>query len=188
MLLAVAWLTIAGTGCGEAKRPDPDEFYKVWVEGVRAGDGRKIYDALDTTLRRNLDMDIERMKGQIPQMDPEQQALWQNMQGLKGKDAYAKLLELNKDTVGSQLSADYRILKVDTVVVMTVQHADRAPNLVYMRWENGGYRITEAPRVPIELSADKPPAGGGNGAAGGGTPGGAAPAPQGNGGAAPGGR
>jgi hypothetical protein len=134
-------------------------------------------------------MDIERMKEQMPRMGPEQLALWQNVQGLKGREAYAKLIALNPDTVTAGLSKEYQVLKVDTVVVMTVQHTDKAPNIVYMRWENGGYHITEAPRVPIELSADQPPQGGGapGSMAPGGAPQGAAPqgAPQ--GGRSPGG-
>jgi hypothetical protein len=148
------------SACGAEPRPDPAAFYKTWVGSVRSGDGGKVYDALDTTLRRNLDQDIERMKGQIPQMSGEQKALWENIQGLKGRAAYAKLIELNRDTVTANLSNDFQVLKVDTLVVMTVQHANQAPNIVYMRWENGGYHITEAPQVPIEMSADHPPAGG----------------------------
>jgi hypothetical protein len=130
-------------------------------------------------------MDIERMKGQIDQMSGDQKALWENIKGLKGRAAYAKLIELNKDTVTANLSQDYQVLKVDTLVVMTVQHANQAPNVVYMRWENGGYHMTEAPRVPIEMSSDPssagapsgavPPAGGS--APGGGSPGGGAVAP-----------
>ena len=172
--------------CGAEHRPDPATFYKTWVESVRSGDGGKVYDALDTTLRRNLDMDIERMKGQIPQMAGDQKALWENIQGLKGRAAYAKLIELNRDTVTANLSPEYQVLKVDTLVVMTVQHANQAPNIVYMRWENGGYHITETPRVPIELSADHPPVGGAPGGMappGGSMPQGSAPqggAPQGN--------
>jgi hypothetical protein len=175
--LAAAALLAA---CGAERRPDPNAFYKTWVESVRSGDGGKVYDAFDTTLRRNLDMDIERMKGQIDQMSGDQKALWENIKGLKGRAAYAKLIELNRDTVTANLSPDYQVLKVDTLVVMTVQHANQAPNIVYMRWENGAYHMTEAPHVPVEMSADRPQ---GAGAPQGMPPSGGTP---GGGGAAPG--
>jgi hypothetical protein len=43
-------------------------------------------------------------------------------------------------------------LKVDTVVVLTVQHKGQPADLMYMRWEDGKYRVTAPPSAPAPTS------------------------------------
>ncbi|MDB5035058.1 MAG: hypothetical protein JWQ98_2299 [Chlorobi bacterium] len=151
--VVIALLAISSAilcGCGDS-RPDPKDFYKTWVETINSANGARIYDMLDTTLRHNLDLDIERMKGQADQLPPDARAKWDSIKPLKGRDAYAKMIALNKDTVAGKLNKDYQVMKVDTLVVMTVRHGNDRPMITWLRWEKGSYHITEAPQPPVDL-------------------------------------
>ncbi|MEO5931818.1 MAG: hypothetical protein ABIR47_17930 [Candidatus Kapaibacterium sp.] len=153
-LAVIALLSISAailSGCGDNNRPDPKDFYKNWVETINSANGAKIYDMLDTTLRHNLDLDIERMKGQADQLPPDARAKWDSIKPLKGRDAYAKMIAMNKDTVAGKLNKEYQIMKIDTLVVMTVRHGNDRPMITWLRWEKGSYHITEAPQPPVDL-------------------------------------
>jgi hypothetical protein len=90
------------------------------------------------------------------QMPAEERAKWDKMNGLKGKAAFAKLVEMNKEEMTKRFKGDFKVLKVDTLVVMTVQHEGQTPDIMLMKWENGGYRMTQMPSPPTPPSEQMP--------------------------------
>jgi hypothetical protein len=133
--------------CGE-QRPDPKEAYAGLVKAAQKGDGGQMYDYLDSNFRTQVDQMIEMQKQGMDRMPPEERAKWVQMNGLKGRDAFAKMVSLNTEMMTSRFKGDYKILKVDTVVVLTVQHANQPADIMFMRYEKGGYKVTAPPSAP----------------------------------------
>jgi hypothetical protein len=55
---------------------------------------------------------------------------------------------MNREMMTSSFKGDYEVLGVDSVVVLTVKHQGQNANLMYMRWEDGKWRVTAAPTPP----------------------------------------
>jgi hypothetical protein len=137
--------------CGD-HRDDPKKAYGELVTAAHAGDGGTMYELLDHKYRTDVDTMMVQQASMADQMPAEEKAKWEALKGLKGKEAFAKMLSLNRDMMTARFKGDYDVLKVDTVVVLTVQHKGQPADLMYMRWEDGKYRVTAPPSVPAPAS------------------------------------
>lgn len=151
MLLCLATLVAA---CDKG-RPDPKETYAELVKAANKEDGSTMYDLLDSSMRASFDRRIEQQAAMVDQLTPEQRTTMapdqlktlEAVKGLKGKQAFLKIMSLNKGMTEG-FKGEYKVTKVDTLVVLTVQHGEQPANLYYLRWEDGRYRISEQPQAP----------------------------------------
>jgi hypothetical protein len=143
-------------GSNDGGQDDPKKAYAELVRAAHAGDGAGMYDALDQASRDQFGEAVAMMQANQGVMPGEQQAMWDSVKGLKGKDAFVKMVELNPEMMTSPLKGDYEVLKVDTVVVLSIKHESRPAELTYMRWENGGWRVTSPPAPPRDQSSQLP--------------------------------
>ncbi len=142
-LLAGAFLV----SCGE-KGPDAKEAYAGLVSAAQKGDGGKMYDYLDSGFRSQVDQMMDLQMRNKDRMPPEERAKIEQMNGLKGREAFSKMVTLNKEAMTSRFQGDYKILKADTIVVLTVQHQNQPADIMFMRNEGGTWRVTAPPSPP----------------------------------------
>jgi hypothetical protein len=156
-LALICGVLLAACGGGE----DPKQSYADLVKAAQAGDGAYMYEALDKGYRAEVDTMMARQTAMIAQMPADERAKWEPLKGLKGKDAFAKMVTLNRNDprtdMTSRFKGDYSVLKVDTVVVLTIQHKGQQPDLMYMRLEDGKYRVTAPPAPPSMPQGEMPP-------------------------------
>jgi len=143
-LIPAALLFVA---CGGEEPGDPEKFYDDLVTAVRQKDGVYMYDVLDSARRAEIDTLIGRQMESLDMLPAEERARWDALKGKEKRDIYATMI-VNDEGVAQMFGGDYKILKVDTLVVLTVQHEGQQPNLMYLRPRKGGYSISFAPRVP----------------------------------------
>ena len=144
--------------CGGAQG-DPKKSYAELVDAAHKGDGAFMYEALDKNYKAEVDTMMAHQAAMSSQMPADEKAKWEQLKGLKGQEAFAKMVTLNGDMMTSRFKGDYTVLKIDTVVVLTVQHKDQQPDLLYMRLEDGKYRITAPPSAPSPASQGQMPQG-----------------------------
>lgn len=142
--------------CGDKHAGDPKDAYAGLVKAAQKGDGGAMYDYLDSNFRAQVDQMMEVQAKNKDQMPPDERAKWEQMNGLKGRDAFAKMVTLNKEMMTSRFQGEYKVLKVDTLVVLTVQHTGQPAELMFLRYEKGGYRVTAPPSPPSQMPASHP--------------------------------
>ena len=134
--------------CGEIapdqNKPSVQQGYTQMVETMRTGDGAKIYDLFDSVQQRQLDMMIA---GQAINMslDSTRQSEAAMLKGLKGKEAFAKYIQMYGEDFTGKFQGDFKILQVDTLYSIVVRHRDRPAEILMVRWENGAYRVAAPP-------------------------------------------
>lgn len=136
-------------GCGEKKpdvaaRPDPREVYAQWVTAVNAGDGGKMFDMFDST-QKVLSMAMVQQRVSMMIADSSKKPLVAGFQGLGPREAFAKLISIDGGLEKSNVQGDYKILAVDTLYAVTVQHSGKMADLVVLKWENGAFKISAPP-------------------------------------------
>jgi hypothetical protein len=157
LFLAAVGCTLFLTACGSSG-DDPKKAYADLVRSAQAGDGAYMYEALDQKYQEQVDSMIAMQTSHTETMSPEEKANWESMKGLKGKEAFAKMVSMNREMMTSSFKGDYEVLAVDSVVVLTVKHEGQSPNLMYMRMEGGKWRVTAAPAPPQpEMPQGHPP-------------------------------
>jgi hypothetical protein len=89
--------------------------------------------------------------------------MWDSLKGKSKQEIYGKVLA-GDPSVAALFEGDYTITKVDTMVILSVQHAGQEPNILYLRPRNGSYLVSRPPRLPMPpLPAGHPPMGGDQG-------------------------
>jgi hypothetical protein len=157
LFLAAVGCSLIVTACGSSG-DDPKKAYADLVRSAQAGDGAYMYEALDHKYQVQVDSMIAMQTANAASMSAEEQAKWDSMKGLKGKEAFAKMVAMNREMMTSSFKGDYEVLAVDSVVVLTVKHEGQSPNLMYMRMEGGKWRVTAAPTPPQpEMPQGHPP-------------------------------
>jgi hypothetical protein len=135
-------------GSSPAQWTDPQRAYADLVDAAHAADGAAMYEALDHNHQTGMDAVLQSKVAELDQMPESQRQQWEPIKGLEGKEAFAKWFSMNSETMTEPFKGDYTVLKVDTLVVLTVQHTGRPADLMYMRWENGAWRVTSPPLAP----------------------------------------
>jgi hypothetical protein len=157
LFLAAVGCTFFLTACG-SNQDDPKKAYADLVRAAQAGDGAYMYDALDHKYQEQVDSMIIMQTAHTETMSPEEKVKWDSIKGLKGKEAFAKMVSMNREMMTSSFKGDYEVLAVDSVVVLTVKHEGQNANLMYMRNEGGKWRVTAAPAPPQpEMPQGHPP-------------------------------
>lgn len=149
--------------CGGENFADPQKFYGDLVTAVREKNGGYMYDVLDSARRSEIDTLIGLQMQSLDKLPPEERPQWEALKGKEKRDIYSKMI-VEDQSVASMFGGEYKITKIDTLVVLTVEHQGQQPNLMYLRPSNGEYRITFPPRVPDApfRGAEPPPGAPGN--------------------------
>lgn len=148
----LAALATALAACGETapqdNKPSVQQGYTKMVETMRTGDGAKIYDLFDSDQQRQLDMMIT---GQAMNMslDSTRRNEAAMLQGLKGKEAFAKYIQMYGEDFTGKFQGDFKILQVDTLYSVVVRHHDRPAEILMVRWENGAYKVAAPPNPQV---------------------------------------
>jgi hypothetical protein len=139
--------TMALASCGGEKFADPEKFYGDLVGAVKRSDGGYMYDMLDSSRRSEIDTLIGLHMANLDKLPPEERPRWDSLRGKPKREIYAQMIASDQG-VAEMFGGSYKVLKVDTLVVLTVQHDGQQPNLMYLRPRDGGYNITFPPRTP----------------------------------------
>lgn len=146
-IMATAMSTIiaaCGQNSPDDSKPSVQQGYTRMVETMRTGDGAKIYDLFDSDQQHQLDM---MLAGQTMNMslDSTRRQEVEALQGLKGKEAFAKYMQLYGEDFTGKFQGDFEVLQVDTLYSLVVRHKDRPAEILMMRWENGAYKVAAPP-------------------------------------------
>ncbi|MBK8909929.1 MAG: hypothetical protein IPM61_01230 [Chlorobi bacterium] len=146
-IMATAMATImaaCGQNSPDDSKPSVQQGYTQMVETMRTGDGAKIYDLFDSDQQHQLDM---MLAGQTMNMslDSARRQEVEVLQGLKGKEAFAKYMQLYGEDFTGKFQGDFEVLQVDTLYSLVVRHKDRPAEILMMRWENGAYKVAAPP-------------------------------------------
>lgn len=146
-IMATAMSTIiaaCGQNSPDDSKPSVQQGYTQMVETMRTGDGAKIYDLFDSDQQHQLDM---MLAGQTMNMslDSTRRQEVEALQGLKGKEAFAKYMQLYGEDFTGKFQGDFEVLQVDTLYSLVVRHKDRPAEILMMRWENGAYKVAAPP-------------------------------------------
>jgi hypothetical protein len=106
-----------------------------------------MYDMLDSARRAELDTLIGIHMANLDSLPPTERARWDSLKGKSKRDIYAKIIEGDQG-VKELFKGGYKILKVDTLVVLTVQPEGQDANLMYLRPSNGSFEVTYPPEQP----------------------------------------
>lgn len=139
-----AALAACGETAPDQNKPSVQQGYTQMVETMRTGDGAKMYDLFDSDQQRQLEMMIA---GQAMNMslDSTRQSEAAMLKGLKGKEAFAKYIQMYGEDFTGKFQGDFKILQVDTLYSIVVRHRDRPAEILMVRWENGAYRVAAPP-------------------------------------------
>lgn len=152
LALALATMVVS---CGESSpnrnQPSVQQGYTDMVETMRAGDGIKVYDLFDSDQQRQIDMMVagQTMNMSLDSTRRDEVAL---LKGLKGKDAFAKYMQMYGEDFTNKFQGDFEILQVDTLYSVIVRHHDRPAEILMLRWENGAYKVAAPPNPQVVAS------------------------------------
>lgn len=152
LVLVLATMVVA---CGESSpnrnQPSVQQGYTDMVETMRAGDGIKVYDLFDSDQQRQIDMMVagQTMNMSLDSTRRDEVAL---LKGLKGKDAFAKYMQMYGEDFTNKFQGDFEILQVDTLYSVIVRHHDRPAEILMLRWENGAYKVAAPPNPQVVAS------------------------------------
>ncbi|MCE7935268.1 MAG: hypothetical protein DYG96_11845 [Chlorobi bacterium CHB2] len=137
-------IAACGQNSPDDSKPSVQQGYTRMVETMRTGDGAKIYDLFDSDQQHQLDM---MLAGQTMNMslDSTRRQEVEALQGLKGKEAFAKYMQLYGEDFTGKFQGDFEVLQVDTLYSLVVRHKDRPAEILMMRWENGAYKVAAPP-------------------------------------------
>lgn len=148
LYLTVVVAVVAGFsgGCGESggKWDDPREVYGKIAKAAAGKDGGFIYDMLDSSRRAQIDTFIGMQMGNIDSLSAEERPMWEALKGLGKREIYSKILE-SDPAVSDLFGGDSKVVKLDTFMIVTVEHNSGQHDLLYLRWERGRYVISAAP-------------------------------------------
>ena len=156
-------LAACGDGVGGSQQ-DPRDFYKELVTAAKEKNGSYMYDVLDSSRRAEIDTLIGMQMANLEAVPEAERPMWDSLKGKSKQEIYGKVLA-SDPSVAALFEGDYTITKVDTMVVITVQHAGQDPNILYLRPHKGKYLVSRPPRLPMPpLPAGHPPMGDPHGA------------------------
>jgi hypothetical protein len=142
--------------CG-GKGQGPEDFYADLVKNARAANGGYMYDVLDSAQRASIDTMIGMQMANLDKIPPSERARWDSLKGQSKRDIYGKILTSDKG-LSDIFKADYKIVKIDTLVLVQVQHTGQEPNTIYLHPKGGSYEIATPPRPPSDgMPAEHPP-------------------------------
>ncbi len=157
LIIPIAVLILVAAGCNEApeetKGETPYEAYSKLANAAAQADFGYMYDVLDSTSRGQVGMMIDLQLQQLDKLPESERVKWEQLKGLEGKEAFVKMVDLNRVMMTSRFRGAFEILDVDTIVVVKVKHVDQNPDVAYFKWEDGRYRFTPPPRPPSEPAA-----------------------------------
>ncbi len=133
--------------CGGDQIGDAGEFYGKLSEEIRKSNGGYMYDMLDSARQADLDTLIGMHMASLDSLPPDERVKWDSLKGKSKRDIYAKIIEGDQG-VKDLFQGGYKILKVDTLVVLTVQPEGQEPNLMYLRPSKGSFKVTFPPAPP----------------------------------------
>ncbi|HVZ40275.1 MAG TPA: hypothetical protein VHI13_13430 [Candidatus Kapabacteria bacterium] len=172
LLLIAAGVLVSS--CGGGADADPRDFYRELVEAARKHDGGFLYDVLDSARRAEVDTLIGMQMAHLDQLPPTERARWEALKGKSHRDIYSKILATDQG-VAAMFAGDYKVLKVDTLIVVTVQHSGQPANVMYLRPRDGKYLVAKPPRPPGGPQGQRPDQPPGQRAPGGAMPNGPVP-------------
>ncbi len=152
-------------GCGQEQQQDPQAFYRSLVEAARKQDGAFMYDVLDSSRRSEVDTLIGMQMANLSQIPPEERGRWEALKGKPKREVYAKILAADQG-IAALFKGEYKVLRADTLVALTVQHEGQPANVIYLRPRNGSYVVAKPPRppgAPMNAPAPSAPAHGSQG-------------------------
>jgi hypothetical protein len=132
--------------CG-AKQQSPEDFYAELVKAARAKNGPYMYDILDSAQRASIDTMIGMQMSNLDKLAPEERAHWDSLKGKSKREIYGKVITSDKG-LSDIFSTDYKVLKVDTLIVVQIQHTGQEPNTIYLRPKKGTFEVATPPRPP----------------------------------------
>ncbi len=145
--LAIVGVCFA-VGCSESGRwDDPREVYAKIAKAAAGKDGGFIYDMLDSARRAQIDTFIGLQMANIDSLSAEERPMWEALKGLSKREIYTKILE-SDPAVSDLFGGDSKVVKLDTFMIVTVEHNSGQHDLLYLRWEKGKYVISAAPEAP----------------------------------------
>ncbi|MBS1913921.1 MAG: hypothetical protein JST22_18175 [Bacteroidetes bacterium] len=145
LLLIAAGVLVSS--CGGGAESDPRDFYRELVEAARKHDGGFLYDVLDSARRAEVDTLIGMQMAHLDQLPPAERTRWEALKGKSHRDIYSKILATDQG-VAAMFAGDYKVLKVDTLIVVTVQHSGQPANVMYLRPRGDKYQVAKPPRPP----------------------------------------
>jgi hypothetical protein len=140
--------------CGGSNQ-SPEEFYAELVKAAREKNGGYMYDVLDSAQQASIDTMIGMQMANLDSLPASERGRWDSLQGQSKRDIYAKVLMSDRG-LADIFNTEYKVLKVDTLVVVQVQHTGQSPNTIYFRPTGSTYEIATPPRLP-EMPAEHPP-------------------------------
>lgn len=149
VLLLAPFLAVS---CGGDRIGDAEEFYAKLADEIRKSNGGYMYDMLDSARRADLDTLIGMHMASLDSLPLQERVRWDSLKGKSKRDIYAKIIE-GDQAVKDLFQGTYKILDVDTLVVLTVQPEGEQPNLMYLRPSNGSFKVTFPPKPPDVGSA-----------------------------------
>ncbi len=166
-ILALLPIALLLSACGGDGIGDAEQFYADLAQAIRSKDGGYMYDHLDSARRADIDTLIGIQMKNLDSLPLDERLRWDSLKGKGKREIYAKILEGDKG-VDDLFRGEYKIVKVDTLVILTVQARDGESNLMYLRPSDGSFKITFPPRSPVPpvqapppMRAPVPPPGGG---------------------------
>lgn len=138
---------VLAAGCQSRGWEDPEQTFAAIVKAVQAKQGGMIYDLLDSARRAQVDAIIEAQMAHIDSLPQEERRAWSQLKGKSKREIYEKSMS-SDPTVGKVFAAGARVVRVDTVICVTVEHGGQH-DLLYLRPEGGVLRITNSPDVLV---------------------------------------
>ncbi len=135
---------------------DPRDFYKRLVEAARTHDGGFMYDVLDSSRRAEVDTLMGLQMANLDKLPPSERPRWDSLKGKPKREIYARILG-SDEGVAALFKGEYVIKRVDTLIVLTVQHSGQPENIMYLRPNGAGYVVSQAPRRPEPQPQEPPP-------------------------------
>lgn len=152
LALIAGGLVLASCGGG---LQDPHEFYGQLVEAARKHDGGFMYDVLDSARKAEVDTLIGMQLANVDKLPPFERPRWDSLKGKSKREIYSRILGTDEG-VAALFRGDYKITRVDTFVVVTVQHSGQPQNVMYLRPRDGKYVVSQAPRREADLQQQPP--------------------------------
>jgi hypothetical protein len=155
LLLLLCGATILAS-CGGEKFGDPNEFYDKLVKAANTKDGGYMYDILDSARRVEIDTLISMQMANLDKLPDSERPMWDSLKGKSKRDIYGRIIA-NDQGITEVFKGSYKVLKVDTLVVLTVQHEGQQPNILYLRPHGDKYMVAFPPRPPAQAMPEGHP-------------------------------
>ncbi len=158
--IALFLVALIATGCTDgssgsgAQWENPEEKFKAIVKAVQEKNGGAIYDMLDSARRAQVDTLIGAQLANIDSLPEGERGPWRSLVGKSKREVYAHSMA-SDPMVGKVFDKGAKVVKVDTVVFVTVEHGGLY-DLLYLRPQEGKLLITNSPEVAVYGSRSTP--------------------------------